>query len=60
MAICQLPSIFDSWGLSCHETLRVGAMGNCLKKKNLEDPNRDDARPPTGLPSIHVALFLFF
>ncbi|RVW82351.1 putative serine/threonine-protein kinase PBL3 [Vitis vinifera] len=28
-------------------------MGNCLKKKNLEDPNRDDARPPTGLPSIH-------
>ncbi|CBI31996.3 unnamed protein product, partial [Vitis vinifera] len=22
-------------------------MGNCLKKKKLEDPNRDDARPPT-------------
>lgn len=35
-------------------------MGNCLKKKKLEDPNRDDARPPTGLPSIHVALFSFF
>ncbi|RVW80628.1 probable serine/threonine-protein kinase PBL11 [Vitis vinifera] len=24
-------------------------MGNCLKKKKLEDPNRDDARPPTGV-----------